>query len=395
MGTGEKWEDKIYKYKDDISGREITRLTNYKGHSNNLYFTDQFWIRDNESFIFTSDRAGYSNLFKYDLNNYEIIQLTDLKGEDRPKGFYSKVNSAHYFWYDGVLHELSMQNLNLKTLYEPPSGFRNGSSVSITSDGKYACFNIQEKIKEKVTGLNYAKSPQYYKRYQEKPRAKIIKLEIESKKAEVVHEENYYIQHVNTNPKYPHLLNFSHEGPWADIDQRIWGLNLNTGKVWKIRPQSGDAAIGHEYWFEDGERIGYHGRRLPDEKEHFFGTIKWDNTGQIEYDFPFHCTHFSGSNKEYAIGDGRPANVQPWFHSEGKPYIILLKWEKDHYVGPRILAYHRSTFNFTHPHATFTPDKNHILYSSDVTGYSQLYLVKVGDFYNLPKLDNYLNENIE
>ncbi|MFW5787549.1 MAG: hypothetical protein ACOCV3_04725 [Halanaerobiales bacterium] len=167
---------------------------------------------------------------------------------------------------------------------------------------------------------------------------------------------------------------------------------MKTGEVWKQRPESGNTAIGHEYWFDNGERIGYHGRRLPEEKYHFFGTIKRDNTGKVECDFPFHCTHFSGRGMEYALGDGRPANVQPWFPSEGKPFLILLKWEenKGNYTGPRILANHRSTFNFTHPHATFTPDKEYVLYSSDVTGYSQLYLVEVGDFYDLPELEDYL-----
>ena len=34
----------------------------------------------------------------------------------------------------------------------------------------------------------------------------------------------------------------------------------------------------------------------------------------------------------------------------------------------------------------FTPDGKYVLYSSDLTGYSNMYLVEVGDFEDLPLL---------
>ena len=55
------------------------------------------------------------------------------------------------------------------------------------------------------------------------------------------------------------------------------------------------------------------------------------------------------------MGDGTPASV---FTSESKarPYIQLFNrralsaWDGERYVGPKILAYHRSTFNNQHAH---------------------------------------------
>ena len=59
-------------------------------------------------------------------------------------------------------------------------------------------------------------------------------------------------------------------------------------------------------------------------------------------------------------------------------------------IGPKVLAYHRSTFNDQHAHChpRFTPDGHHVLYTSDATSYSNIYLVEVGDFDDLPDLES-------
>ena len=71
-----------------------------------------------------------------------------------------------------------------------------------------------------------------------------------------------------------------------------------------------------------------------------------------------------------------------------RPYIQLFKWDGEQYVGPKILSFHRSTFNDQHAHChpRFTPDGQAILYTSDLTAYSNIYLVEVGDFDDLPNL---------
>jgi oligogalacturonide lyase len=53
------------------------------------------------------------------------------------------------------------------------------------------------------------------------------------------------------------------------------------------------------------------------------------------------------------------------------------------------LAYHRSTFNNQHAHChpRFTPDGKAVLYTSDLTAYSNMYLVEVGVFDELPDLE--------
>ena len=101
MHRGYVFEDEPFQYRDAYSGCRVTRLTDYLGHSNHLYFTDPCWFNDGRSFVFTSDRGNHSNLFRYDLDTFRITQLTDLVGrsienervfDHRPAGAYSAVN---------------------------------------------------------------------------------------------------------------------------------------------------------------------------------------------------------------------------------------------------------------------------------------------------------------
>jgi oligogalacturonide lyase len=55
-----------------------------------------------------------------------------------------------------------------------------------------------------------------------------------------------------------------------------------------------------------------------------------------------------------------------------------------------VLAYHRSTFNeqLSHPHPQFTPDGEHVMFTSDVGGYANIYMVPVGSFEELPRVED-------
>jgi oligogalacturonide lyase len=385
MTKGRTYQDPQFRYADAFSGRGIIQLTNYLGNSNHLYFTDPCWIDDNRSMIFTSDRENQSNLFRYDLDTATITQLTDLQGPGRPGGCYSAANRRHYFWWHDELHELDVDTLEERVIYRAPKGM-SPQCADPTADGKYVCARIMEEPPQEKAAVSFS-----YSRFREffhaKPFTQIVRIDVTTGHADVVHEDRCYIGHVNTSPTLPDILTFCHEGPWDLVDQRIWGLNIQTGKSWRIRSQEeSDVSIGHEYWFANGEYMGYHGRPRG-EGEHVFGYVRWDDTDRHEVHFPFSSTHFHSLDENLIVGDGTAAFVFT-SASPARPYIQLFKWDGECYVGPRILAYHRSTFNnqHAHPHPRFTPDGKSVLYSSDLTSYSNMYMVEVGDFWDLPEV---------
>jgi oligogalacturonide lyase len=387
MSKGRIYNDVQFRYRDVYSGREILRLTDHLGHSNHLYFTDPCWFNNDRSLVFTSDRANQSNLFRYDLDTGVITQLTDLDGPARPTGCFSAANNCHYFIWQNKMYELNVETLEERIIYETPEGMNARGRANPTADGKYICTGLIEDIEEEAPAISFA-----YSRFREffhaKPFSQIARIEAATGSVEIIHEDRCYIGHINTSPKNPDILTFCHEGPWNLVQQRIWGLNVQTGETWKIRPQDdGEFAIGHEYWFADGAHIGYHGRPRSGEGDHVFGRIKWDNSDHVEDRFPFHSTHFHSRDETLIVGDGTPGAVFT-YQGKAQPFIQLFKWNGEQYVGPRILAYHRSTFNnqHAHPHPRFTPDGKYVLYSSDLTAYSNMYLVEVGDFEDLPQL---------
>ncbi len=389
MEVGQIWKDPVLRFVDPVSGRTITRLTGYKGHSNNLYFTDDFWVTDS-SFVFVSDRENASNLFLCDLEREAITQLTAFRGPHRPDGLMSKATGRLLFFYGPVLHELDPRSMRLRVVAEIEPGLQHTGMHAVTCDGRWACTCLRTALDARERSV-YNKSPDYLEKFREQPLSRIVRIEIATGKIEAVHEERCFVEHVNASPTDADVLTFCHEGPWARVDQRIWGLNTASGRIWKIRPQDGrDAAIGHEYFLPGGQWIGYHGRRLPEERLHFFGATRLDNSERFEHDFGYHCTHVVSRDLDVFLGDGTPANVQPWFPSRQKPFLMLFRRTPEGFDGPRVLAFHRATFNeqCQHPHASFTPDGRRVLYTSDMGGYSNVHLVELGAIEDLPRVED-------
>ena len=383
MGKGQVYDDPKFRYIDSFSNREILRLTDYLGHSNHFYFTDPCWFDRDRSFVFTSQRENQGNLFRYDLDDGKITQITDLKTKGRPGGCVSAVNNAAYFWHRRQLIELDLASLDERVICELEGKMETRGRANPTADGKCLCTLLMEDIPQDRPSISFAYS-RFVEYFEKKPLTQIVRIACDTGRVDVIHEDRCHMGHVNTSPTLPDVLTFCHEGPWARVEQRIWGLNIQTGEAWKVRDQSGqNVAIGHEYWFSDGERMGYHGRPRDGRGDHVFGFIRWDNTDHREVHFPFHSTHFHSLDETMMVGDGTAV-----FRASAKPFIQLFKWDGRRYIGPKILAYHRSTFNDQHAHChpRFTPDGKAVLYTSDLTSYSNMYLVEIGDFDALPDL---------
>lgn len=383
MSKGQIYQDPQFSYIDKFSEREVKQLTNYLGHSNHLYFTDPCWFNHNQSFVFTSDRGNQSNLFRYDLADGKITQMTDFQGQGRPGACVSQVNNALYVWWHDTLYEIDVDTFEERIICEAKGNMKPRGRANPTADGNYICTLLMEEQPEAKPSISFAYS-RFVEFFETKPFTQIAKINLETGEQEIIHEDRRYMGHVNTSPTQANLLSYCHEGPWNRIEQRIWGLDINTGNSWKIRPQDDDNyAVGHEYWFADGERIGYHGRPRNGEGHHVFGHLKWDNSKHVEVNFPFHSTHFHSLDEQMMVGDGTAA-----FRDKAQPFIQLFQWNGEQYIGPRILSFHRSTFNDQHAHChpRFTPDGKSILYTSDLTAYSNMYLVEIGDFETLPEL---------
>ena len=341
--------------------------------------------------LFHSDRANSKNLFELDLTNLHIRQLTDYSPEDPGiEPFSACVNPVRdeaYFWTGRWLRAIDLVTLEERDIWEMPEGV-GCLTPSCSSDGAHIFFAINPIITQGLRIDRLTNRPFSRDYCQAKPHCAILRIPSNGGKAEVVWEEDCWLGHVNTSPHDPDLLTFCHEGPWAMIDQRIWGLDANIGRVWKIRPQKEGELVGHEYWFADGSRIGYHGKNA--EGKPIWGHA--DPMGADFVDITLHrgSTHFHSLDANLVVGDGSVLD----------PYLMLWRQTGEEYEG-KLLVQHRCSFHVQHLHChpAFVPssvqlrldeakDQAHspryIMFTADIGPYGNIFVVEVPEFDSLP-----------
>ncbi len=199
MGKGREYQDRRFRYEDPYSGREILRLTDYLGHSCHFYFTDPCWFNDDRSLLFHSDREGQANLFRYDLDEERIVQLTDLQRRGTPRGCVSAANNACYYWWGDQVFELDLASLAERVVGELPPGMSHGTRASPSADGRYLCSMVQEPLARAKASVSYAYAD-FRATWFTRPHSQILRIEVATGAVEVIHEDHYWIGHVNTSP---------------------------------------------------------------------------------------------------------------------------------------------------------------------------------------------------
>ncbi len=268
-----------------------------------------------------------------------------------------------YFFEGRDLERVDVDSPEVTPIYRVPED-RVPSILTPSRDGRLLAFAER-------TDLGWEVGPQYQgfeEMLAESPPTTIRVVEIATGRSWAAFEDPAWCSHVNFSPTRPEWICYCHEGPWQLVKQRMWMLTQDGGKQYPLRPQEEDDAVGHEYWLRDGDRVAFHNWHR--KRGHRMGWIGYDNTGLVELAFSEGSCHFqSNSDNSLQVGDG----------SADDPYILI--WEIRDDVGEaRRLVRHQSSFHIqrAHPHPIFSPDDRWILYTSDRTGYCNLYMARVG-----------------
>lgn len=378
---GKVWGTEWKIYKDRETGATVRQLTDYFANHYHVYFTNPGWYAGGKKMLMGGDRENKSNLYSVDLETGLITQLTDYERIPVPNdiNFQSiavnpKKDEA-YFWKLDELIAIDLNTLVERVIWDSPAGYMR-SILNVTSDGKYVIGSRVQDMSDKIFLDLQHGYVGFNELWAANPLSMVYKTPVDGGETEIVWQENSWIGHVNTSPMNPSIMTFCHEGPWDKVDHRIWGLDHTTGKAWKIRERKAERErVGHEYWYADGETIGYHGVNLVTDVK-FFGRIKYDNTCGSEALFPFHTGHIHSNDEHLVVGDGSSKYVYLWRYDAAN----------NAYEGPKALCVHSSSMHqqFVHVHPRFTPDGKQVVFSSDKTGYGSPYIVDVPDFYSLP-----------
>ncbi len=383
---GKQWHSELREYQDPKTGAHIRQFTDYLGHSNHFYFTYPCWYDAGRKIVIASDRENCTNLFGVDVGSGDITQLTDLDPANGALGAQSMTKNPQreeiYFLRGKTITALDLNTLTLRPLFTVPSGY-NPSTANATADGKYLitgyCQDLSDRFQVDL-GHGYVG---FHEIWEAHPHCVIVRISLESGASEIIFQDHCWIGHLNASPTLPHIMTFCHEGPWDKVDNRIWGMDLNTRVPWKIHPTAPGEMVGHEYWMPDGQHIGYHGKTA---QGPIYGSIRYDNADQVEGPFDYHSWHFHSHRLDWIVGDGDAAN----------PYLLLWRYREGTFEGPKALAWHRGSFHTqrVHVHPCFSADVKQIIYTADPQGYGQVFIVDIPDWDALPEREK-LSSGIE
>ncbi len=381
MSIGQVFAPEGRTYADPVTGVTVRQLTDWRCHNHHTYFTNNGLYAGGRRLLIGSHRHNAENFFGVELDSGTLTQLTDFGPEAKPGlqgAFINPTRDEAYFNNQGTLTALDLKTGQQRELYRRPEGYRLGN-CSCTADGRTVCVAVSQDLSGQILmdlGHGYVGFAEYWAA---RPHCMIVAIDVETGLTRTAWEEDCWVGHVNTSPALANVLSFCHEGPWSKVDQRMWVLDIPTGQATPLRPQVPGETIGHEYWFADGQRVGYHGTK---DGVHLFGFIGWDNTGQVERPFPHGSTHFHSLDETLIIGDG----------GTGNPFLLLWQLAGEQYAGPRRLLRHRGSFHIqivhVHPRMFTGPDgTRRIAFTADHNGYGNVFLVDVPPFESLPEVE--------
>lgn len=370
----------IVTFSDPVTSRRVRQLTNFKCNHHHFYFTNPGWWDGGRKLLISGDRFGRTNLFSVDLESGEITQHTDkdLPGPPCDTPFlFACVNPERpecYFWRGRDLVAIELLTNRERVLWKCPDAYLP-NITSASSGGAYVYTVVTEDLSSRMT-LNFTQGYVGFDEYFEAhPHSQIVRVAVDSGRAEVVWAEHEWINHVNASPTRPELISFCHEGHWQRVESRIWMLDVDRSKARPVRPrQKPGELIGHEYWYADGETLGYHGD-FPGVGG-VFGSVRYDNTGVVEIPGSGQTGHIHSLDFSMVVGDAQPY-LRVWGQKEGT------------FGKPRMLCRHDGTFKTQqlHVHPRVSPDGKTVVFTSDRTGYGQVYEVEIGDWNDLPEIE--------
>lgn len=365
-------------FQDPDSGVNLLQLTDFKAHSYHLYFTESGWWDGNAQMVVFSDRGGATNLYSYHFADRSLRQLTASAETDKfahPTAAINHVRAEVYFFRNRMVMGLDLVTAEERVLLQVPDGFSPGLP-SVTADGKHL-FLIFTAEQSSGSRLPLQKIYQSHRsRWLENPHSRLLLFSLDTGESELLYEDDCWMTHPNASPTQPHLLLYCHEGPWAEVDNRMWIWNRLTGTRYPLRPRGASGErIGHEFWLADGETVGFHGSRAGEPARKIVGQIRYDNTQLKEDDFfnmaaPGHTHTVDGSR---VVGDGGSC-------------LRLWQWQGGKLLPSRLICRHNASTHaqVLHVHPRFSPDGRQVVFTSSAGGYGNIYLVDVPDYASLP-----------
>ncbi|MDT3667514.1 oligogalacturonate lyase family protein [Cronobacter dublinensis] len=361
---------------DRDTGNDVIRLTPPDIVCHRNYFYQKCFTRDARRLIFGGAFDGHWNYYLLDLDAAEATQLTEGAGDNTFGGFLSADDRA--LWY--VKHQRELRRLDLVSLeervvYEVDDAWVAYGTWVANSDCT-ALVGIEIKKRDWQPLTDWQKFREFY---YTQPECRLIRIDLTTGERRVILQEKRWLGHPIYRPFDDATVAFCHEGPRDVIDARMWLINEDGSAMRQVRQHGPGESFTHEFWVPDGSALYYVAHQEGDPQRYLYAADPATLENRQLMAIP-PCSHLmSNHDGSHVVGDGAPHKTGDI--SLNDPYIWLFSL---HDNTQRALCRHDTSWKVldgdrqvTHPHPSFSPDEQWVLYTSDAEGMPALYLAKV------------------
>lgn len=362
MAVGDTFEDEREDIVDSQTGRTYTRLTRTSRNKHLYFYVDVF--DEAGRIIYVSERDGHLNYYRMDLDTGVATQLTE-ETDIAAAGLACHNPSCGklVYWAGKKLRILDTGTLTCDTVIDYP---RYGGYLTLTADARNVLTYYDTGAEEDLPGgsRKWVGPWGIFGIPIDDPGS------IETPSGNPVLETPCRVNHIQASPTDPDLIEYCWEGSWSDVPQRMWMTNLAGTEGGAMGRQRPNESRGHEFWFADGSKMGYHGTRVDaDVNIGIIGTVTSDSREEWQLDLEAssgHCMYHQGRDlwiTDRAGGDNAIAIIHT---GDG-----IGRFER--------LCFHNSSWKSQgcHPHPQFSPGGSRLVWTTDGEGVSQVYMMEM------------------
>lgn len=258
---------------DENTGREVRQLTDFPGGCSLDYFRFRKHLPDGRMLAHAEHAAGNLVLVEPDSGDVQPVPLFS-------RGYLGMCQAGGRYWCLGPDRQILQTNLpegHPQVIGRLPDDVR-ASPNTITCDCRTLILSFSD-ARVAEMDLPRTKDAAAFWRYIRRPRTgALYAYDLETGSlCTLLETVGMAPFHADASPKDPTLVRYSLDH-WEGYNQRVFATRVDgSTKPWPIRPQASGELVTHEFWWADGEHIGYafQDRRLDPSCE----TLPWCEYG--------------------------------------------------------------------------------------------------------------------
>jgi len=361
----------LREFEDSQTGAHIYQLTNDTSINHNLYFLTPSFTPDRGYLIFTSYRSGKPNFFKLAFPDGDIVQLTDVDEIHGYSGVISKDGTELFYTEADTIKAIHLETFEERILQDFPGGSLGECSVSANEQFIVTAMKRDDKSHITVTATDGSGGEVIYT----SPTQTIIHPQFHPKHADLIAYSGdpaprmWTIRRDGTENRllYEHdnhefLVHETFLGARDELIVTHWPYALRRISLETLKMQT---IADFNAWHIASNRAGT--KVLCDTVHPDIGLRLVDVETGKHVPICYPQSSSSGSQwktDRYALAEDWAAAQQA---GDREKSLSWMEMKVDTVYGPQ----------WTHPHPSFSPDETAVVYTSDVSGHSQVYVAVI------------------